>query len=119
MAKGFSRVQRVGQAIQTALAEILLRDVRDERFSMVTITHVDVAPDFANAKIYVSVWNDEMTDETVAALNHAAKYLRFTLAHAIDLRVNPQLRFVYDDSVARGSRISSLINSVLKDPKSK
>ena len=49
------------------------------------------------------------------ALNKASKYLRYALANAIELRVTPELKFVYDDSVVRGNRISSLINDALKD----
>ncbi len=115
--KGSGRLQRVGHLIQTTLAEIIQREVQDPRFNRATITHVDVSPDLANAKVFISVWDDDKVDETVAALNHASKYLRYTLAQAIDLRVIPQLRFIYDDSTARGSRISSLINQALKEKK--
>ena len=115
MPKGYSRLQKVGQVIQISLAEILLREVKDTRFNLVTITHVDVSPDLANAKIFVSVWDDTKTEETITALNHAAKYLRYTLAQTIELRIIPALRFHYDDSTARGNRIALLINSVLKE----
>lgn len=117
MPKGYSRTQRIGHVIQTALADILLREVKDTRFNMATITHVDVAPDLKNARVYVSVWDDEKTAETVEALNHATKYLRYTLAHTIELRVIPELKFIFDDSTVRGNRISSLLNSALKKDK--
>lgn len=115
MAKGYKRSQRVADLIQTALAEILQRNDKDFRFGIITITSVDVAHDLSFAKIFVSVLEDQKAKETLKALNAAAKYLRYSLANAVELRITPELRFVYDDSAVRGSRISSLINDALKD----
>ena len=81
---------------------------------MITITGVNVSHDLAYAKIFVSVLEEDKAKETLVALNNAAKYLRYSLANAIELRVTPELKFVYDDSSVRGSRITSLINSALK-----
>ena len=116
--KGYNRNQRIADLIQTTLAEILQKNVEDTRFSMITLTAVEVAQDLSSAKVFVSVLDEEKVVETIAALNNANKYLRYLLANAIELRVTPELKFVYDDSVVRGSRISSLINDVLKDNKS-
>jgi ribosome-binding factor A len=55
--------------------------------------------------------------DTIKALNRAAKSLRYNLAHAVDLRAVPELKFVYDESTARGFRISTLIDSALKKDK--
>lgn len=118
MPKGYSRIQRVADVIQTALAEILQREAEDLKSGMVTVTGVDVAHDMSFAKVFVSVLDENKAKETLATLNEAAKYLRYELAHAVVLRVTPELKFVYDDSAVRGSRISSLINDALKDKKS-
>ena len=116
--KGYNRNQRIADLIQTTLAEILQKNVEDTRFSMITLTEVDVAQDLSFAKVFVSVLEEEKAVETIAALNNANKYLRYLLANAIELRVTPELKFVYDDSAVRGSRISSLINDALKENKS-
>ncbi len=115
MAKGYKRSQRVADLIQTVLAEILQRNANDLRLGIITITSVDVAHDLSFAKIFVSVLEDEKAIETIKKLNTAAKNLRYALANAVELRITPELRFVYDDSAVRGSRISSLINDALKD----
>ena len=115
MAKGYKRSQRVSDLIQSALAGILQRDAKDFRFGIITITSVEVAQDLSFAKVFVSVLEDSKAVETIKALNSAAKYLRYSLANAVELRIAPELRFVYDDSAVRGSRISSLINDALKD----
>lgn len=119
MKRGFDRTQRVADLIQKALAQILLEDMSDENFRLVTITGVSVSRDLSYAKIYISVLVDEekKIKETIQALNHAAKSLRYNLAHAVDLRIVPDLKFVYDDSTARGFRISSLIDKAVKNEK--
>ncbi len=114
MAKRFNRTQRINDLIQTTLAEILQRNAKDLRFGMITITGVDVSHDLAYAKVYVSVLEEEKAKETIDALNNATKYLRYELANAVELRVTPELKFIYDDSTVRGNRISSLINNALK-----
>jgi ribosome-binding factor A len=114
MSKGFKREQRINDLIQTTLAEILQRNAKDMRFGMITLTGVNVSHDLAHAKVFVSVLEEDKAKETLVALNNASKYLRYELANAIELRVTPQLKFVYDDSSVRGSRISSLINNALK-----
>jgi len=118
MAQG-NRMARVAGLVQTTLADILLKESEDARFHMVTITNVSLAKDMSSAKVFVSVWDEEKAKETVAALNNASKFLRHALAKSkIEMRVIPQLHFVYDDSTLRGSRISSLINAALKETKS-
>lgn len=115
MAKGYKRTQRIADLIQTALAEILQRDAKDFRFGIVTVTSVEVAHDLSFAKVFVSVLEEQKAPEIIAALNGAAKYLRYSLANAVELRVTPELKFIYDDSAVRGSHISSLINKALKE----
>ena len=115
MAKGYSRIQRIGDLVQTALAEILQRDAEDMHFGMVTVTSVEVAKDLAYAKVYVSVFDDNKVKETIATLNDAKQYLRYELAHSVKLRATPELKFVYDDSLVRGHRISSLLDKALKE----
>ncbi len=117
MAQG-NRMQKVAGLVQTTLADILLKEAEDKRFNMVTITSVVLAKDMSTAKVFVSVWDDERSKETVAALNKAAAYLRYALAQSkIEMRVIPQLKFVFDDSIVRGNRISSLLNAALKHNK--
>ena len=113
MPKDF-RMQRISDQIRTTLAEILLQDAEDKRFQEVTITRLTVSRDLGHAKVYVSFIQDQDIKEMTAALNRAAKYLRFKLAHEIKLRVTPELRFYYDDSNVRGQRIMDLLNKALK-----
>lgn len=113
---GFQRNERVADLIQKTLAQMLLQDMGDDRFRLVTITSVTVTRDLSYAKIYVSMLIDEEAKiiEMIHALNAAAKGLRYQLAHSVELRIVPELKFVFDDSTAHGFRISSLIDSAVK-----
>lgn len=113
--KGTGRLQRIADLIQTSLAKTLQREMKDMNIGMVTITDVTVSPDLSHAKIFVSVLPEENAKDTVAALNDETKNLRYLLAQSVKLRITPDLKFIYDDSIIRGNRISSLINDVLKD----
>ena len=117
--RGFDRTQRVADLIQKALAQMLLQDMSDDRFRFVTITSVTVTRDLSYAKVYVSVLTDEEPKQLVDALNRAAKSIRYNLAHAVDLRVVPELKFVYDESTARGFKLSNLIDSAVKKSEKK
>ncbi len=115
MKRGFDRTQRVADLIQRTLAQMLLSDMSDERFRLVTITSVTVTRDLSYAKVYVSVLTEEdKVKPVIEALNRAAKSLRYRLAHEVDMRVVPELKFVYDNSTAHGFKISSLIDSAIK-----
>ena len=71
------RQARVGEMIRRDLAEILIKEMRDPRLAMVSITGVDVARDFTIAKVYVSVLGDAQ-DRSLAmrALRGASGFLR-------------------------------------------
>jgi ribosome-binding factor A len=113
--KRYDRKRRVNDLIQEALAAIIQKDADNVSIGMVTITDVNIAPDFSHARIFVSVLDDDKTKETIKALNNSAKSFRYQLAHAVKLRVTPELKFIYDDSIVRGNRIDSLINNALKN----
>lgn len=116
MKRGFQRADRVADLIQKTLAPMLLQEMSDERFQLVTVTGVSVARDCSFAKVFVSVLMDdkEKIKQTVDALNQLAKTFRYRLAQTLTLRVVPDLRFVYDDSTAYGFKISSLIESAIQ-----
>jgi ribosome-binding factor A len=114
-AKRNNRKQRVNDVIQSALAVIVQEASSDLDIGMVTITGVEVAPDLAHAKVFVSILDDTQIKETIKKLNAGSKTIRYALAHAVKLRMTPDLKFVYDDSTVRGNRITSLISIALKD----
>jgi len=119
MAKSSHRVTRIGDQIQKELADLVRLEVKDPRVGMVTITGVDVASDYSHAKVFVTTFDTKhKIEEAVAGLNHAAGFLRNALFQRLALRVIPQLHFVYDESIERGIRLTSLIDKAVASEKS-
>lgn len=121
MAKEFSRTRRIGQQLQQELAQVLMRDIKDPRVGMVTVNSVEVSRDLNYAKIFVTFFEDEpkVIEEKLAALVTAAPYIRTLIAGRMKLRVMPELRFVYDSSMAEGMRMSNLVSRVINQDKAK
>ena len=116
MKKHSPRPRRVGDQIQRELAELLRLQVKDPRIGMVTVTAVDVAPDLSHAKIFVThLGGNEQAAAVVKALQHTAGYLRSELSHRLKLYSVPELRFLYDDSIESGIKLSQLIDEAVAD----
>ncbi|HEU4923421.1 MAG TPA: 30S ribosome-binding factor RbfA [Burkholderiales bacterium] len=114
MKRGQGRPQKLGDLIQRELSELLQRELRDPRVGMITITGVDVSPDFSHAKVFFTVLERQRLEDAREGLRRAAGFLRSRLARRIKLYTTPELRFEYDESVERGDRLSRLINSVTR-----
>jgi ribosome-binding factor A len=111
------RSQKLGDLIQRELSDLLQRELRDPRVGMITITGVDVSPDFSHAKVLFTIFEKEKLDDTLHGLRRSAGFLRSQLARRIKLYTTPELRFEYDESVERGDRLSRLIDAALKPRK--
>ncbi|MDR1709198.1 MAG: 30S ribosome-binding factor RbfA [Candidatus Accumulibacter sp.] len=108
--RSFSRRERVGEQIRRDLAELIRVELKDPRVGMVSLTGVDVSPDYAHAKVYFSTLaGREHLESTLAGLQQAASFLRRELGKRLSLRGTPELRFVYDESLERGADLSELI----------
>jgi ribosome-binding factor A len=118
MARDFSRTDRIADVIQKELAQIIQKEMKDPRVGLVTIAGVKVSKDLAYAKIFVSVMNEEHADETIKTLNKAAGFFRALLAKRIQIRVMPNLSFVYDDTTIKANRLSKLIDDAVAKDKS-
>lgn len=105
---------RINQEVQRELSSLLQKEVKDPRIAPLTsISFVEVAPDLKTAKVFVSVLGDESKkQETMKGIKSAAPFLRSQLAKNLNLRNTPDLRFVLDDSIEYGIRMTNLIESM-------
>ncbi|MBD1576103.1 MULTISPECIES: 30S ribosome-binding factor RbfA [Vibrio] len=117
MAKEFSRAQRVAQQLQKELASILQRDVRDSRIGMVTISDVEVTRDLAYAKVFVTFFciGEQTPESCLEALKEHEVSIRMALGKRVRLRLTPEVRFVYDNTLTEGMRLSNLVSEVVSD----
>jgi ribosome-binding factor A len=116
MVRDPNRASRLADQIQRDLSEVIRREVKDPRVGLVTITAVELNRDLSLAKVFVTSLEDSATTQAaVGALQHAAGFLRMQLSHKLKVRAVPELRFVYDESVERGVRLSKLIDGLIED----
>lgn len=108
------RQLRVGELIRHALAEILTRgDVHDPALeaTVVTVPEVRMTPDLKLATAFVMPLGGKDADTVVAALERHKPYIRGEIAHRINLRYAPELRFRLDRSFEEGAHIDALLRS--------
>jgi ribosome-binding factor A len=103
---------RVADQIQRDLSEIIAFELKDPRVGMITLTEVQLTPDYAHAKIFFTMLKDskEAVQNTVAGLEKAAGFIRGQLGKRPHIHTLPQLHFVHDQSTARGMELSALID---------
>ena len=112
MAKDYARTDRIAEQIQRELADLIRLEVKDPRVLKVTVTGVEVTSDYSHAKVFYTTL-DGSSKQLQEGLDRAAGFLRSQLAHAMKLRIIPQLHFVYDTSIERGSHLSQLIDQAV------
>ncbi len=114
-AKGPSqRMLRVGELIRHKVAEMLVRgDIHDDVIAShsITIPEVRLSPDLKLATIYVMPLGGKDIKPVIEALNRNKKYIRAEVAHTLDLRYAPDLRFREDETFEEATRIDRLLDS--------
>lgn len=116
--QGFERSDRVAEQIRRELADLLrfrLKDLRiAPKLALVTLTGVEVTPDYAHAKVfYTSLADPAGADVIDDGLRRSAGFLRRELGRRIRLHHIPELHFIFDPSVGEGARMSKLIDQAV------
>lgn len=108
------RPDRVAEAIREEVATFLSEGAKDPRIkAFVTVTAVDVTRDLRHATVFVSLMGDEADKKsTTQGLASVASHLRSRLGKSLRLRSAPEIHFRADESVARASRIESLLAQI-------
>jgi ribosome-binding factor A len=108
------RPARVAHEFQRELGALIARGLKDPRITgFITVTGAKMSPDLKEVVAYVSIHGDDkVREETLAGLKAAASYLQREVGRNLRLRNVPHLRFVYDESVAEGDKISRLLKEV-------
>jgi ribosome-binding factor A len=111
---GSQRQLRVGELVRHALADLLMRgEVHDPVIEghLITIPEVRMTADLRLATVYVMPLAGRDTDEVIAAFERNKKFLRGEVAHQINLKFAPDLRFRVDDRFEEAARIDKLLRS--------
>jgi ribosome-binding factor A len=107
-----ARGLRVADQIQRDLAAILARGLKDPRIGMITITEVQLTPDYAHAKVFFTMFKDDKAaiKNTCDGLAAASGFIRNQLGKQLHVHTLPMLHFVHDSSTSRGMELSLLID---------
>jgi ribosome-binding factor A len=109
---GSHRVERVAAQLRQEISEMMIRDLKDPRIGMATVTEVKLSPDLRNATVKVSVVGDGR-QAAIEALDHAKGFIRRELGTRLsNLRFAPELHFQLDEGVAYSVRVSELLREV-------
>ena len=108
-----SRPERVADQIRSELAMLIAREVHDPGIGFVTLTRVHVSPDLQIARVhFTALGDDKARSNSERALERAAPFLRRQIGSRLRLKRVPELKFVYDESIAGQDRIEQLLNEL-------
>ena len=105
-----NRNLRIASQIARDLAELIPREVRDPRAMLVTITDVELTPDYAHAKVFFTTLQDD-AEAARTALQERAGWLHSLLFKRLQIHTVPTLHFIHDTSVKAGAELSQLIDA--------
>jgi ribosome-binding factor A len=111
---GSQRQLRVGELVRHAVAEMLTRgDVHDPVIEghLITVPEVRMTPDLRLATIYIMPLAGRDTDKVIAAFERNKKFIRGEIAHAVNLKFAPDIRFHIDNRFEEAERIDKLLRS--------
>lgn len=119
MRKNSIKNTRVNAEVMHELSNILRGGIKDPRVAEFTsVVAVEVAPDLKTCKAYISVLGDEKAQaDTIKGLQSAEGYIRRELAHSLNLRNTPEIRFILDQSIEYGVAMSKKIDDVTRGQK--
>lgn len=104
------RLQRIADRIRQQLSELLIREINDPRLKQVFVTDVKVDKELAYADIYVSaVEGSSRSAEILEGMESASGFMRRELAHRVEMRVFPRLRFHWDPTPEHADHIEKIL----------
>lgn len=117
MRKNSIKNTRINMEVQRELSQIIRSEIKDPRIHPLTsVVAVEITPDLKYCKAYISVLGDEEAGKaTIEGLRSAASFVRRELAHRVNLRNTPEIKFILDQSIEYGVNMSKLIDEVTKD----
>ena len=106
------RNERVRKELMREISDILRKEIRGLA-GVVSITDVEVSHDNSFAKVFYSVFgSDDQKKKSIDTINASNSKIRYEVGRRIRLRLTPELRFIPDDSIERGSRVTEILNKI-------
>lgn len=115
------RLDQLGSVIQIAVQRVITRGLNDPRVrGLISITKVEVAPDLADARIFVSILPAGHSELTMHGLQSAARHIQSEIADEVVARRLPRLSFHLDESLKRQAGVDAAVSQIRSptDPES-
>ena len=107
------RPERLAEALREEITEVVGYELEDPRVQTVTVTEVKVTDDLRDAKVYVVVeGSEEEVRKALAALQHAAVYIRQQVTMNLSLRHAPHLHFARDTAEENAARVGQILEGL-------
>lgn len=106
------KIPRLASEIKRSISEILANEARDELLKTITITGCDLAHDLSYAKVYFTAMSDLSKEQLEKEVNEAGHFIRGRLSERVEMRHTPELKFIYDKSIAYGEKIEKIIEDL-------
>lgn len=114
---GSTRQQRMSRLLREELSRIIREEINDPRLGLISITEIELTPDFRAARIYISAYGTpEEQQASMDVLDRAKGFLRGELSRQLDLRHTPEIGFQLDPSLERGARVFELLKQAKTMP---
>lgn len=110
-----NKKRRLEKILKKEISYILANDVKDKNIKFITITDVSITNDLSIAKVYFTVLDDEKKEEIMISLLGASSFVWGKLHDLIKIRIIPEIKFVYDESIAYGNKIEKIIKELKKE----
>ena len=118
MGKNPNRMGRVDGELKREISQVINFELENSKVTgMVSVTKVKVTPDIRYARVYVSIFNSKNKERTLEGLKESAGFIRSRVANTVNLRITPEIVFVYDDSEEQGARIDAILERIKKKGK--
>lgn len=118
IAMGSRRAKRVGGLMRKEISDLIQRGINDPGIGFVTITDVEVTDDLSYARVFVSVYGENIEkSKTLRSLRRASGFIRSQLSGRIRLRHFPELDFLWDNSFEQGEKINRLLEKIENERK--
>jgi ribosome-binding factor A len=111
------RIERVRELLKREIGEIIRQEFPLDEAGMISVNDVSVSGDLQNATVYVSIFGGPSQQQRGAALlQERRKYIQNRLGQSVVLKYTPVLKFVVDDSIARGNRVLQILDELEQKP---
>ncbi len=114
--KDTRRIDRLGDLIREEISSLLIREIKDPRIGLLTITDVEVSRDIRTAKVFYTVGGDRgAREQTQRGLESAVGFIKTAIAHNLTIKRVPELTFIYDSSLEYGQKIDRILEGLKEE----